>query len=106
MIQRINNPNFEKIFRVFVVQGGTAAAESMTGDYSVDRNQLIFKPRFKLQPGVTYKAVFKLAEETGELVATVPSLSLLLPRSSSESILPPRSSPKTSSSSTFSFRRR
>jgi hypothetical protein len=72
MIQRINNPNFEKIFRVFVVQDGTAATEPMAGDYSVERNQLIFKPRYKLQPGVTYKAIFKLADETGDMETTVP----------------------------------
>ncbi len=73
VLQRINNPNFERILRVFLVQpDGTAAAEPIAGDYSVERNQLIFKPRFKLQPGVTYRAVFKLADEAGRLETTVP----------------------------------
>lgn len=72
-IQRINNPNFERIFRIYVVQpDGTAAAEPMAGDYSVERNQIIFKPRYKLQPGVTYRAQFKLAGEEGSLETVIP----------------------------------
>jgi hypothetical protein len=72
-LQRINNPNYERIFRVFVVQpDGNPASEPIAGDYSMERNQLIFKPRFKLQPGVTYRATFKLAGEAGNFETTVP----------------------------------
>ena len=73
VLQRINNPNFERILRVFVVQpDGNAASEPVAGDYAVERNQLIFKPRFKLQTGVTYRASFKLANEEGRLEVTIP----------------------------------
>ena len=72
VIQRINNPNYERIFRVFVVKDGQVAAEPIAGDYSMDRNQLVFKPRYKLQPGVTYRAVFKLASEAGNFETTIP----------------------------------
>lgn len=73
IIQRINNPNYERILRVFVVQAdGSIGAEPMAGDYSLDRNQLIFRPRYKLQPGVTYRALFKLAEEVGRYETTIP----------------------------------
>ena len=72
-LQRINNPNFERIFRIFVVQpDGSLATEPVAGDYVVERNQLIFKPRYRLEPGVTYRAMFKLAEEVGRYETVVP----------------------------------
>ncbi len=73
VIQRINNPNFERILRVFMVRpDGKPGSEPIAGDYSIERNQLIFKPRFKLQPGVTYRAAFKLADEVANYETTVP----------------------------------
>lgn len=72
-LQRINNPNFERIFRIFVVRpDGNLATEPVAGDYAVERNQLIFKPRYNLEPGVTYRAMFKLADEVGRYETTVP----------------------------------
>lgn len=72
-LQRINNPNVERILRVFVVQpDGKAATEPIAGDYTMERNQLLFKPRYKLQPGVTYRAVFKLLGEEGTFETTIP----------------------------------
>ena len=73
VIQRINNPNYERILKVFVVQpDGTLPAEPMAGDYVVERNQLYFKPRYKLEPGMTYRAIFKLADESGRYEVTIP----------------------------------
>lgn len=73
IIQRINNPNYERIFKVYVVQAdGSLGPEPMAGDYAVERNQLFFKPRYKLEPGMTYRAVFKLADEAGRYEVTIP----------------------------------
>ena len=73
MIQRINNPNFERILRVFVIQpDGKPGPEPIAGEYAIERNHLLFKPRFKLQPGITYRASFKLADEAGTYETTVP----------------------------------
>lgn len=73
ILQRLANPNFERIFKVFVVQpDGTAAKEQVAGDYTFDKGVLIFKPRFKLQPGTTYRAFFQLASELGSHEVTVP----------------------------------
>lgn len=73
VLQRINNPNFERIFKVFLVQpDGNLASEPVAGDYAFERNQLTFKPRYKLQPGLTYRAMFKLADEVGRYETTIP----------------------------------
>src|SRR5688500_4810271 len=51
---------FKTVFQVSLDADGVPA---MTGSYRVDGDDLAFRPQFPLEPGVTYRAVFKLGEE-------------------------------------------
>jgi hypothetical protein len=69
VLGRLSNPNLAGMFRVSVDQPG---AEPMNGDFSVDKGTLVFRPKYPLQPGVTYRAEFSLLAERASLTYTEP----------------------------------
>jgi hypothetical protein len=69
ILRRINNPNFRAIFQVSV-EG--QSANPILGSYEISQGVLVFKPRFPLDPGLTYQATFSLPGEQGSLRYTVP----------------------------------
>jgi hypothetical protein len=69
ILPRLNNPNFQRIFQISVDQPGVPA---LAGSYKMDRGVMVFTPRFPLTPGVTYRARYKLANESAEQTFTIP----------------------------------
>lgn len=54
-------------FAVYVAAGsaGNDARPAMLGRYSIESGRLVFTPRFALEPGVRYRAVFRPIGKTG-----------------------------------------
>jgi len=71
-IRMIANPNYQAIFSVSVVQPNASEVPQMTGDYTLEQGALVFRPKYPLQPGATYRAVFKLSRESAAQTFTVP----------------------------------
>jgi hypothetical protein len=72
-LPRINNPNFQGIFQVSVAQENAQQnVPPLAGTYRMDRGAMVFTPQFPLQPGVTYIARYKLANEAAEKSFTIP----------------------------------
>jgi hypothetical protein len=75
-LKMLSTPNFPAIFGVYVVQpsaGGLAATvPPMTGEYAMEQDALVFHPKYPLQPGVSYRAVFKLSRETAIETFNIP----------------------------------
>lgn len=69
VLVRLRNPNLAAMFRVSVDKPG---AEPVAGDHFADQGTLKFRPRFPLEPGVTYRAVFSVLTESAEFSYTVP----------------------------------
>ncbi|HKE28539.1 MAG TPA: hypothetical protein VKB88_39585, partial [Bryobacteraceae bacterium] len=44
---------------VFAVYAGTGDVPPLLGSYTVEKGSLVFHPRFPLEPGVRYRAVFR-----------------------------------------------
>ena len=44
---------------VFAVFAGPGDVPSLLGSYSIDQNALVFRPKFPIEPGVRYRAVFR-----------------------------------------------
>lgn len=60
--------DWTKLLRVVVEQGDLASEmglPSMLGEYRVDGKQVVFRPRYPLQPGVTYRAEARLRHLPG-----------------------------------------
>lgn len=49
---------WSKVFALYVASDGTAVAVPVLGSYSVDQGKLSFRPRYALQPGIGYLAIF------------------------------------------------
>jgi hypothetical protein len=69
ILPRLNNPNFQQIFQVSVDQPGVPP---VAGTYAMQDGVMVFTPRFPLQPGVVYRARYKLAGESAERTFTIP----------------------------------
>lgn len=69
ILPRINNPNFEAIFRVTVDQPN---APPLSGNYEMKSGKLWFTPRYKMEPGLTYKANFRMLNESATGTFTIP----------------------------------
>ena len=48
--------------KLFTVRSGADGSPPMLGAYAVEAGALVFKPRFPLEPGLTYRATFHLPE--------------------------------------------
>ena len=57
--------DWSKIFRVY---SGTGDVPPLAGDYAIENDSLVFHPRFPLEPGVRYRAVFQ-PPNSGKAVA-------------------------------------
>ncbi len=74
--RRGNTPepeNWQPFFAVFVDQPGRNAAEvpSLTGSYRWEGGKLVLAPRYPLQPGLRYRAVFRPRGEQSLLAETL-----------------------------------
>ena len=69
ILPRLTSPNLINIFKVSVDKDDVP---QMTGDYSMQGATLVFSPAYRLEPGVSYRAVFHLAGEHGSGVFTPP----------------------------------
>ena len=57
---------------VFAVYAGSGEVPPMLGTYAVEDGQLVFRPRFPLNPGMHLRAVFRGEETTFEVPAAAP----------------------------------
>jgi hypothetical protein len=48
---------------IFIVQVDTADAPPLAGEYTIQRNELVFTPRYPLQPGLAYRATLNIPNE-------------------------------------------
>jgi hypothetical protein len=70
ILSRLRTPNFPYIFQVSVDKAGMPA---IAGAYTVDQGgELTFQPAFALEPGVPYKATFRLSSETATATFLAP----------------------------------
>lgn len=69
ILPRLRNPNLQAILTVSVDQDG---APPISGDYSMKGNVLVFQPRHRLEPGMSYRAEYSLVNEKARAVLTVP----------------------------------
>ncbi|MEZ5352322.1 MAG: hypothetical protein R2762_06760 [Bryobacteraceae bacterium] len=69
ILPRLRNPNFQAILKVSLDQDG---APALSGDYEMKGGALVFKPRYKLEPGLSYRAVYSLVNEHARGAFTVP----------------------------------
>src|SRR6266545_3110255 len=63
------NPQWQRLLSVYAEQGDVIAdlgLPPMLGDYGFGSDTLRFEPRFPLEPGVTYRAVFQPANLPGK----------------------------------------
>jgi hypothetical protein len=63
------NPQWQRLLSVYAEQGDVIAdlgLPPMLGDYGFGPDTLRFQPRFPLEPGVTYRAVFQSANLPGK----------------------------------------
>lgn len=62
---------WQRRFAVYVAadSAGNDARPAMLGRYAIESERLIFTPRFALEPGVTYRAVFRSISDKGEASA-------------------------------------
>jgi hypothetical protein len=49
---------WQRVLALYVDRDGHQPASPVLGDYAVDRDRIIFTPRFPLIPGLSYRAVF------------------------------------------------
>jgi hypothetical protein len=49
---------WQGILALYVARDGDQAASPVLGEYAVNRDRIIFTPRFPLKPGLNYRAVF------------------------------------------------
>ncbi|MGH9834405.1 MAG: Ig-like domain-containing protein [Blastocatellia bacterium] len=52
-------PQWQRLLSVYAGQGSDQSLPPMLGAYRVQSNSLRFEPQFPLEPGVTYRAVFR-----------------------------------------------
>jgi hypothetical protein len=69
ILPRLNNPNYAVIFQVTVDQPG---APPLAGTYSMMAGTLAFAPKYPLQPGLSYRATFRLVNEAAAVSLTLP----------------------------------
>ena len=69
ILLKLNNPNFEAIFRVTVDKPD---APPIAGAYSMVEGALVFRPKYRLEPGLAYHATFRLVNETASGAFTAP----------------------------------
>ncbi|MFN7925943.1 MAG: hypothetical protein U0Q16_37945 [Bryobacteraceae bacterium] len=69
ILGRINNPNYSGIFQLSVDQAG---APPLAGAFAMEGSTLVFTPKYPLQPGLSYRATFKLVNEVGAATLVVP----------------------------------
>ncbi|MEZ5401241.1 MAG: hypothetical protein R2729_16340 [Bryobacteraceae bacterium] len=74
ILPRLNNPNFAAILQVTVDQDG---APALAGDYSMKSGVLVFRPRYKLEPGLSYRAAYSLVGEKATALLVVPKPKLV-----------------------------
>ncbi|HVX60330.1 MAG TPA: hypothetical protein VHC19_07010, partial [Pirellulales bacterium] len=62
---------WQRRFAVYVASesAGNDARPALLGRYAIENERLIFTPRFALEPGVTYRAVFRSISDKGEASA-------------------------------------
>lgn len=69
ILPRLGSPNLPAIFQVRVDKPD---AQPLAGDHSVEGGALHFRPKYPLEPGVSYRAVFSLVNEKAEFSYTMP----------------------------------
>jgi hypothetical protein len=57
---------------VFLVEVDGAGGQPMAGSYRRDGPDLVFRPQFPLQPGLTYRAQFRAGAETASATFSIP----------------------------------
>ena len=69
ILQRLNNPNSERIFQVAVDKPGVPP---LAGRYFFTDGVLSFRPQFPLEPGLSYRAQFRLISENAAATFAIP----------------------------------
>ena len=69
ILPRLNNPNLERIFQVSVDKPDVPP---LAGKYSFAGGVLAFRPQFPLEPGLTYRARFRLVSENAGATFVIP----------------------------------
>lgn len=69
ILPRLGSPNLPAMFHVRVDKPD---AQPLAGEHSVEGGALFFRPKYPLEPGVSYRAVFSLVNEKAELSYTIP----------------------------------
>ena len=57
---------------IFYIEVEAAAGQAMAGSYRHEGAELVFRPQFPLQPGVTYKAYYRLGAESAFETFSIP----------------------------------
>lgn len=55
-------PSLEDWARIFTVHVGNQSQPAMLGDYRLEADSVVFMPSYGIEPGLTYRAVFRPAE--------------------------------------------
>jgi hypothetical protein len=76
--------NYRDVFRVEVDGAG---GQPMAGTYRLDGGELVFRPQFPLQPGVTYRAHYRRGGETASASFSIPK-PIVEPSTRVEAIFP------------------
>lgn len=84
ILPRLGSPNLPAIFHVRVDKPD---AQQIAGEYAVESGSLIFRPKYPLEPGVTYRATFALVNEKAEFTHTIPK-PVVVPTTSVEHVYP------------------
>lgn len=71
ILPRLNNPNLEAAFKVTVDKPD---APPLSGDHEMRNGTLVFTPRYRLQPGMSYRVTYKLLNESATGVFSAPKL--------------------------------
>ena len=69
VLLRLNNPNVERIFQVSVDKPGVPP---LAGKYAFADGVLAFRPQFPLEPGLAYRAQFRLVSENATATFVIP----------------------------------
>lgn len=57
---------------IFLIEVDGAGGQPMAGSYRLEGGELVFRPQFPLQPGVTYRAQFRLGAERASASFFIP----------------------------------
>lgn len=77
-----DHATWQRVFALYVARDGDEATSPVFGDYAVNRDRIIFTPRFPLRPGLSYRAVFdpnmlpgktSLARQRVEAIISLPA---------------------------------